>query len=316
MDIQGPLGRLPAFTAFEVAPVLAGRRDGASVQLDETYLDGCASVLAALGDGTDAVRERFVDSREALTGAVAETERRVDAVEEEALLDASARLASAAADFPVVEWFADAFDGRVVAVPEWNRSGETLDFGVRFYFFAPDDGPDARTIYGRNVASVVADDAARFERYQGGLHGYPDCCVETFLDRESEAPERAAVEAMAGHLLVDDLPGPRTSLDEVLPGFFDDPDGDAYAWFAREFYPEPGCATAREVGRGVFEALSALVPPALVRDYYRVNFLYGVGEALRLGRPGARRPRVQALGRESVLLALPLRGLSSLERYR
>jgi len=316
MEFPESLRRLPGLTALEVAPVLAGRRPGASVQLDYTYLDGYASVLDAIGRDPGGYRERLRESREALGRAVEATGARVDAIEESPLLEASRALAESAADLPVVESFESAFPGRVVPVAEWNRTGETLDFGVRVYFFRPDDGPEGRTIEERNVSAVVADDRARFERYQGGLHGYPNCCVEAFQDRGALAPEREAVEAMAGHLSVDRLPGARASVDAVLPDFFCDPDDDEYAWFAREFFPTPGCPTARERGREVYDALVEWFPRTLVRDYVRVNFLYGFAVAARLDDPEAARPRVEALGRESVLLALPLRALSSVDRYQ
>ncbi len=100
----------------------------------------------------------------------------------------------------------------------------------------------------------------------------------------------------------------------MLPRFSDWEDG--YAFFAREFFPGPGCETALSAGRTVHERLSSSVPDQLVDDYFALTFGYDylVARAVRTG--GSHRPMPGTLGREHLLFYLPLRDVLTLARYR
>jgi hypothetical protein len=186
------------------------------------------------------------------------------------------------------------------------------------YLFREGEAPDPGEVVRENVGAVVEADRERFEGYRGRLHGYPDCCVDRYVDRRPDGtpPEVRSVEPLAER--VDDAalaggPDPSASLADLLPDLLSEP--AAFAFFAREFFPGPGCERARRRGVRVYDALAERVAEALVRDYFRFNAGWSVlvAEATREGHGAP--PAPGALGREHLLLHLPERTVTSPPRY-
>ncbi|WP_336136131.1 hypothetical protein [Natronomonas amylolytica] len=305
--------RLPAFTALSGQAVLDGHRKGASIQLDETYFAGQIRALQA--DEFPPGERRLAalrDSRETYESIDVE----VESLTEQHLWDASRRFRRRLRTVPEVAHLDRHFPGHCFVVPEWLRTDNRLHYGARVYLFREDDAPTPETVMQENIAAVVADSFGDFERYQGRLHGYPDCCIDFYQDRspDSPAPEWQAIAPFADRIDEDALgAGPAGSIDDVVPAF---PDTEAeYAFFAREFFPEPGCETARTKGRAVYDTLAAVVDERLVEDYFKLTFgfNYLVAQAVHTG--GNRRPTPGDLGREDLLFYAPLGELTTLPRY-
>jgi len=225
MASQAAVERLPTFVALEALSVLEGERDGASVPFDATYFDGVGRATQATPDETSAVDpdtrlQQVQKSRLALnTTSVA-----LDAFEREEVLAASDDLRETAEQLPEVEFLRAAFPGEVVVVPEWLRTGRMADWGMRAYFFREGEAPSADEIVERNVEAEVEGNRAAFERYQGDLHGYPECCIEAFHDRAQDRPdpEWRSVESLADEFRDEALRrGQNVSIDDVLPDFFE-----------------------------------------------------------------------------------------------
>ncbi|MFB6096073.1 MAG: hypothetical protein ABEJ74_01635 [Haloferacaceae archaeon] len=319
MALPAELGSLPGFAGIDACTVLRGERPGASVQLDDTYFEGQLLALDGV-DGTAAEKRRSIlrNSRDLYDDIHID----IGELTERSLLEASERYWRTLRQVPEITYLEQNFPETVTVAPEWLRIGGELKYGARVYFFGP-DGPDALTVVRKNVEAVLADEPATFERYQGGLHGYPDCCVDFFHERDAEtAPEWRSVEPYADR--VDDAAlerGPDARLDDIVAGLddaFATGDGEDFpveSFFAREFFPEPGCERARERGRRVRDCLTDVFPDALVRDYFGLAFGFSYLSATAVREGGDRRPSPGAFGREHRLFYLPLGYLQRLDQY-
>jgi hypothetical protein len=151
------------------------------VQFEATYFAGQLTALRALDTAVDTgPRERTI-RRSARTHEQMAFD--FDALSETTLRDASGRYCRVLEGLPEVRHLRNHVTERVLAVPEWSRSGSQLSYGARVYVVRSADATDADEIVGRNIEAVVEDDAERFDRYRGELHGYPDWCIESYLGR-------------------------------------------------------------------------------------------------------------------------------------
>lgn len=287
MTLPGKTEQLPAFVALATLPVLAGAKRGTSVQLSTTHFENWITVLTGLDEErTQAQVEALRDAR-AFVGDLNIT---VESVATEPLLTAAEGLQEELRDLSAVADLRARYPGDCVVVPEFLRTETQISVGARLYFFRADKAPSASEILRRNVTNVVEDDQRAFKRYQGALHGYPDCCIEQFTDRQpgSPSPEQRSVRPLDSHIH-DHLLGtsPDVSIQQIVPEFFELE--SAYAFCSRKFYPGPECRTAQRFGRTVFETLTTEfeLDETLVRDHYRLNFALCVhlAESLATG-PG------------------------------
>jgi hypothetical protein len=308
---------LPAFVALDAHTVLDGERRGASIQLDDTYFDGQLQVFDALDSVSLSSRRRLVaQSREFYDQIQVD----FDSLSEETLWTASNRFRQVLQQVPEIQYLKRQFPETCFVVPEWEYTQGRVNYGSRIYFFREAAAPDPEQVLQRNIDSVVDDDRAQFKEYQGRLHGYPDCCIEYFAEYErgpDAAPELESVEPIQEYV-DDDLIGddPRSSsIEEIVDGVFESP--DVYAFLAREFFPEPGCQQARRRGLDIYESLSTAYPEALVEDYFRLNvgWSYLMADAVARKRSDSSRPAPGSLGREHLLLYLPLSSVLSLSKY-
>lgn len=319
-DLSHDVAALPTFTALDGHAVLDGARRGASIQLDGTYFQGQLRALETFDGRLDALttaeRERRAVRLRTSQDQYDRLTVDLDSVTERELWAASRRFRRQLQRLPEVAFLTREFPGRSFVVPEWLRVGDRLDYGARVYFFRPDDAPAPEEVLGANIDAILEDTGEAFERYQGRLHGYPGCCIE-FYQRRSPAvpsPEWRAIGPFAD--LIDDDAlggGPSTSIDDVLSDF--PVSGAGAAFFAREFFPEPDCDTARAAGTDVREALAASVPDRLVDDYVRLTFGYNYLVARAVHAGGSHRPVPGELGREHLLYYLPLAAVLSDSRY-
>lgn len=321
MDAQA-VERLPTFVALETKSVLDGLRRGASVPLDATYFDGIRRTSQSLTDVKADVepreRIRHVQQSELLLNTASVS---LDSFEREDLLGASEQLRETAERLPEVAFLREAYPGDCVVVPEWVRTGRAADWGLRVYFFQEGDAPTPDKIVAENVDAVVDGTRPAFERYQGDVHGYPECCVEAFHDRAQDrpSPEWRSVEPLASEVRESALAGDGVSIDDVLPGVFEsEGDPSSSSFFAREFFPEPDCETARETGAAVYDALREEFGEMLVRDYFALNYAlcYWVAKTLRKQAANrGRRPAAGELGIEHFSFYAPLGHVRTFPRY-
>lgn len=144
-----------------------------------------------------------------------------------------------------------------------------------FTFFREDSAPAPDEIIQRNIEAIMDDKRDDFAQYQGRLHGYPDCCIEYFSSynrTRDAAPEVEAVEPLTNAInndIIQDDSNSSTSIEEFFEEIFEIP--DIYAFFAREFYPEPGCNQARQQGISIYDVLCDGCPEELVNDFFKVN---------------------------------------------
>lgn len=299
--------------ALDALIVLHGERRAASVVPNDPYFHGQSEVLKNADEPPLRHRRRIVEeSRQIYDDIYVE----FDSLTEEALWDASNQLGELLQQLPEVRYLQQEFPGTCLAVPEWLRTRGEVKYGARVYFFA-DDGPSAEEILQRNIEAVLDDDQTAFEAYQGMLHGYPECCIETYQSRQSEeqSPEWRSVEPLADRVTDDDFsPSAGNRIDKYFDDLFGTP--DVYAFFTREFFPEPGCSTARAKGVEIYDALEGVLPETLVRDYFRFNFGYSYLEARSMEDGERELPTPGALGQEHLYFYLPLETMLELSRYR
>lgn len=307
--------QLPAFIVYETMPVLTGDRRGASTQLGPSYFESMESVLGSL-KSPDA--ETAIDNR--LTALERSRERfddltvDVDSMTVTALIDASLEVHETIRRMPEIHLLRAGYPGSMVAVPEWLRSDDELNYGIRLYWFRSDDAPEPKRIVRHNVEGVIHGHQREFERFSGQLHGYPQCCVDFYARREGTPPEWESVRPVAEQF---DLPlsfDPTSEpLDDALPSTLELDGG--YGFFAREFFPEPSCDVAIARGQRISEVLEERFDRRSARDYFRLNFLFGFLEARNMVRGVQRRPTVADLGREAAAFYLPYAVFSTQERY-
>ncbi|MFO8114271.1 MAG: hypothetical protein R6U01_02740 [Halorubrum sp.] len=299
---------LPGFVAMDALSVLRGGRRGASVQITDGYLAGQRTVLEAV-DPPISTDDRSAICRESRR-ICEDIHIDIDTLTEGNLREASVRFRRLLQRLPEVSYLERHYPETCFVVPEWVRTPGEVRYGARVYFFA-DDAPDPESVMDENIRAVTDESPESFERYQGSLHGYPECCIDFYAGatRSPETdPESQSIAPLEERVRDDRLErgSPLSwSFDEVLRGFFDDP--QSYAFFAHEFYPEPGCETARRRGVEIYETLAGALPEPLVRDYFRFNFgwSYLMAKAVRDGADET--PEPGRFGREHALLYLPLR---------
>jgi hypothetical protein len=307
------LSSLPSFVALEAAPVLMGRKDGASIQMSDRYFENQLSVLRSL-DGasfTDRI-DSLSDSYETVRNASIH----LNSLSVGTLEHAANNLHETYRSMPETKLLRSSFPGDCLTVPEFVRTGgDGIDFGLRAYFFREGDAPDPEDVIHRNVVGVVEETERDFERYQGGLHDYPDCCIDAFMHRSpgAPAPEVRSVEALSC-VREERIGASGVSVADVLPDFFEDP--HAYSFFSRKFFPEPDCGTAPERGRDIFEGLTAAFSERMARDTFRLNYALCYTLAHSLTPEGGELPLVGSLGTEHVYAYLPLKNALSVPRYR
>jgi hypothetical protein len=303
------VGRLPTFAALDGYGVLAGQRRGASIQLDETYFDGQLRALQHPDtESTATYRTQMLqDSKETCNGLQVQ----IDSVSEQNLWDESKRLRRKLQRMPEISYLVQGFPGRCFVVPEWLRTEDRLHYGSRVYLFRDDDSPEPADILQENIEAVVNDTSETFERYQGQLHGYPDCCIDFYHNRSADqpSPEWRSVDPFTDWIREEAFEADPSSVDDVFSTTLD-PE-EIYPFFAREFFPEPGCETANAKGKAIYEKLSGALPDRLVNNYFRLNFAYDYSVARTMVQGGDRRPAAGRLGREHLLFYLPLQDLLS-----
>lgn len=305
---------LPTLTALEAVPVLEGARRGASVQVSSRYLDNRIAVLTAVDEEAFAERvEGLRRSRRIFEDATAS----VDSVTVDALIEAGEELRETYLEMPEAERLRSAFPGESVVVPELLGTAEGIRFGMRAYFFPDGDGPDPMDVVRRNVEAVVNDERSAFERHKGRLHGYPECCVDHFVERATgdDSPEVRSVRPLASTVRGGRIGSDRTSsIEEVVPDLLDE--SYAHAFFSRTFFPHPGCEEARERGERIYETLADEFEETLAHDYVRLNYALAYVVARNTMSHGRRElPPVGALGREQSYLFLPLGVTLTASRY-
>ncbi|MFC6875136.1 hypothetical protein [Halobellus marinus] len=320
MDHQHVVGTLPAFVALDSSPVLAGQRRGTSIQLDDTYFTGQLRAFEAFDAdseerSTPGFAERPQDLRESLQ-RYRQIEIDIDSLTEADLWTASTRFRRELRRIPEIDFLKRQFPGRCFVVPEWLQSGDRLHYGARVYFFGSEESTTPEDVIRENIDGILHDSSQQFERYQGRLHGYPDCCIEFYHERSATAPspEWRSIEPFADRIADESLgDGIAVSLDEVLPRF-SDWEG-RYAFFAREFFPEPGCDTARTHGQAIYDELSSAEPVQLIEDHFGLTFGYNYLVARAVHTGGSYRPTPGDLGQEHLMFYLPLRELVTMPRY-
>ena len=307
---------LPALAAIDCLAVLEGARPGASlVPSDAYYRRREAALSSADAPELEEHRERVLSSQRLWDDVYVD----FDDLTTDSLREASRRLVGLLQGIPEIQHLQRSFSGTSFAVPEWLRTPAGVEYGARVYFFdAETDSPSPREVLDENIAAVVEDDREAFEAFLGDLHGYPECCVSFFQRRSDDAPppEVRSVESLADLVDEERLGGDGTAaatpLAELFDGLLEHP--RAYAFFTREFYPEPDCEAAARTGVAVYDQLVEALPEWLVRDFVRFNYGYSYLEARSVERGHDEPPEPGALGREGQRLYWPLETVLSGDR--
>ncbi len=309
---------LATFTALDAKTVLDGNRTGASLQLDKTYFSGQLRALERFDESSDPIpnRQERVETLEDSWNAYGRIDVDVDSLTADALWNSSTRFWHQLQQIPEVQHLQEEFPGRCFVVPEWLKTGNRLHYGARVYFFRSEDAPEPEDVIEQNIDAVVDGPYETFERYQGQLHGYPDCCIDFYHERSPDAPspEWRSIEPFREQVPDAALgAGPTGSIDDALPEFTEC-DGCA-AFFAREFFPEPDCDSALATGEAIYDRLTARFATRLVADYFRLTFGYNYLVARAVHTGDSQRPTPGSLGREHLMFYLPLGELEAMPRY-
>lgn len=300
---------LPGFVAIDALSVLTGGRRGASVQLTSGYLVGQQRVLEAV-DLPQSADDRRAICRESQR-IWEDINIDLGTLNERTLWEASVRFQRLLRQLPEVRYLKRHYPETCFVVPQWLRTPSEVRYGARVYFF-DDDAPGPESVLEENIQAVLADSQESFERYQGSLHGYPECCIDYYVGStrspDTDSPESRSIAPFDEHVCTDPLDSGSplsSSFDEILHGFLTNP--QSYAFFAHEFYPEPGCETARRKGVDIYERLTEVLPESVVRDYVRFNFGWSYLMARAVRNRATKTPEPGRFGREHALLYLPLR---------
>ena len=313
------VGALPTFAALDSYLVLTQQRNGSSIQLDGSYFRGQTRAIDAVETPTALAKRRTVVSQSRQFYSRIQID--FESLTQENLETASASFRQLLQQLPEVRYLKQQFPETCFVIPEWIRSDGAVDYGARIYFFREESAPTPDEILHRNIEAVVSNTRADFERYQGQLHGYPDCCVDWFstYNRQQEtAPEVAAVEPIADCIdedALEDGPSASVSVDEITEGLFETP--AVYGFFTREFFPEPNCGRAQRDGLSLYEALCEEFPDAIIEDFFRINagWSYLMAQATVSSAGESQRPAPGSLGREHLLFYLPLSSTVSVSKY-
>lgn len=312
MEIPQGQGVLPGFLALETLPVLWGCKSGASIQLGDDYYEGIAKSLNALDHDMTDRRQIISESRKIWN----DLQININQIEGTVLFQKSTRLRNVFQQMPEVRYIESAFPGESFVVPEWARNDDGIKYGPRLYFFRKDNSSSPSEILRHNINAITDDTIEEFKRYQGHLHGYPDCCIEYFNEHLNDAPppEWRSVEPLVSQLHSEALnSGQNLSLDDLLPDFFDYEYG--YAFFSRKFFPHPNCDRAQNHGSEIYGELTDEIPDSLVDDYFRLNYL-DCYKTARVVKQGAEyRTTPGEFGIEHLSFSLPFTSLLSLSRY-
>ncbi|MEF8799625.1 MAG: hypothetical protein V5A56_01140 [Halolamina sp.] len=288
--------------------------------MDESYFRGQERAIDAINSTSSLEKRQQLASKS--RHRLQQTQVDLDSFTRETLQSESASFREALQRLPEVQYLEQRFPGSCFIVPEWQRKAEGITYGARIYFFRENDAPAPTDVLDRNIDAVVTDDQAAFARYQGALHGYPECCIEYYAEHERQTdtgPEVEAMEPIAPY--VDDELGSEemdrsASIEQLMAGLFETP--QAYAFFAREFFPRPGCEQARRRGISIYETLCEAYPEELVKDYFRINagWSYLMAKATTPDGRSATRPSPGSLGWEHLLFYLPLSVTVTNPRYQ
>ena len=300
---------LPTFAALDVRAVLENERRGASIQMDEEYFRGQQLAIDAV-EMASSLTERETIVSKSLAG-YNQIQIGLDSLSQENLNSASVQYRNLLQQLPEVQYLKRRFPGRCFVVPEWLRTPNAVRYGARMYFFRDRDSPEPTDILARNIDAVLSGDNGEFERYQGELLGYPECCREYFSDYdryEQPGPELAAVEPIVDAIDESEISreGPQTSIDDIVDDVDDCP--PLYAFFTREFYPDPDCDHARNRGTSIYETLRDSYPDPVIEDHFRLNagWSYLMAQTTAPDTESQSRPPPGVLGREHHLFYLPL----------
>lgn len=309
------IGALPTFAALDALGVRTGHRRGASLQLNEAYFDGQLQVLQALEHITGF--ETRIKTLERSSEMYARFTINIDSVSREDLVEASRQFHQFLHQLPEVNALKNAFPGTCLAVPEWLRIPSEVKYGARVYFFRDGEAPDPDEIIQTNIEAVINETRAQFDRYLGQLHGYPECCIEFLQHRSNDSPpEDRSVRPFSTHVdadLLQNNANTSRSIAEILPTISST--DEFYAFFARAFYPERDCETARTKGREIFDEIADTYGEPLATDHFRINFGTSYLRGRGVVEEANRHPTPGRLGREHLYFYLPLQSLRTLSRY-
>lgn len=319
------IGSLPTFAALEVLPVLQGNKRSATIRFDETYLDGIRSVLESINkEGQFRNRLQSIqDSQQQFEEITVE----VPSKEESDLKTASKEMHDMIESIPEINHLRSAYPGDSIIFPQILQSPDRqlsarkqVNFGIRIFFFRKSEAPTSDELISENINAIIGESPREFERYVGELLGYPDCCINAFRHREAgkTPPEAVSVNPLESKVKTESISehdSGEISIDQLLPNFFED--SYAYAFFAREFFPERQCDRAESVGKGIFKELKQSLNERLVRDYFRINYLYCyVIASAAQDQSRLDRPRIGELGIEHMYSYLPMSAMTTISRYR
>lgn len=316
--VTNRIAALPTFAGLDTYAVLQRERRGASIQVDESYFRGQLMAMEAIESIDFTKRQKIALQSHNLHEDI---HIDFDSATEDALDEASAKFRQILQQMPELHYLKQNFPGRCFIVPEWLRTRREIKYGARIYFLREDSGPDPDEIIQRNIEAVVNHEQSEFEQFKGRLHGYPDCCIDYFSSypRDGDsAPELEAIEPLTDFIDTDAIQNSSkeiTSIDAIAGGLFETP--DAYAFFAREFFPEPGCSRARRQGLSIYEVLCDRYPEKLVKDFFRISAAWSYRMALVTANRSddSARPVPGSLGREHLISYLPLSAVETYSLY-
>lgn len=309
-SVTEDIAALPTFAALDVRAVIEKERRGASILVDEEYFRGQELATNAVETTLSLTERQNIASQSRQFYNQIQID--FDSLTHKNLKSASTQYRELLQQLPEVKYLKQHFPGTCFVIPEWLQTPKELKYGARIYLFREDDAPAPIDILNRNIDAVVTGDRAEFERYQGALHGYPECCIDYFSEyerSEETGPELEAIEPIVEYINENTIFDPdthSTSIDTFIDGIFESP--HVYSFFAREFFPEPDCDQARHRGVSIYSSLCDAYTEPLVKDYFRINagWSYLMAGSTAPDKMNSRRPSAGTLGREHLLFYLPL----------
>jgi len=176
----------------------------------------------------------------------------------------------ALANLPFVRSYIDRLtDFHILVTPfPYSRAGQAST--IRIYLSR--EQLDIETMIDLNLREARLESVSEFARYDGILHGYPQCCTEAFVQRRGSEIQATLRVLKKPNNRPPSHEGSLMKREDALYMLGE----SVYQFFSEEFYPcslvtGEQCTEATNVGKEVFNCVKSVLPDIVAQDFFLTN---------------------------------------------